>query len=167
MAPHRLRSRLDLRKEAAGYTPPTFRFWLIARTPTVLIDYLLEVLAAVVGLVLGPAFLSGFIASQVASKLNPMVIHGLGIVLVAGGLIVIGGLHLQKYGTAVPAGMFLLAGAFAAYAIAVFSYTEIRVGLLTLLLLTGFAALTAWKGFLLRSTFVLVSSRGPRADRKD
>jgi len=166
MAPHRLKSRLDLRKEAAGFTPPTFRFWLIARTPTVLIDNLLEVLAAIVGLILGPAFMTGFVATPVSNQISVPVTMALSWVLIIGGVVVFIGLLIMKYGTTVPAGMFMLAGGFLCYGVAVMAYAELRVGLVTLVLLVGLAALTAWKGFLLRSTFLLVSARPVPTDHK-
>lgn len=167
MAPHRLKSRMDLRREASGFQPPTLRFWVIAHTPTVLIDYLLEVLCSAVAIVLGPAFMTGYVASSTAQQLDQPVTNLLGTVLVVGGVVVLFGLARQKYGSTVPAGMFMLSGAFLAYGIAVSAYTPLRVGLVSLLLLLSLSALTAWKGFLLRSTFLLVSARPQLIDREE
>ena len=169
MSPHRLKSRLDIRIEAAGVTPPTFRFWLISRTPTVMIDYLFEILLAALAVVSSLGFLTGFTSSRLAGLLPFYVSLLYSITLLLGAAVVVAGLWVKKYGTVVSYGLHWLAYGLVAYSIATVWYVGLRPAVTTVTMALVFATLCAWRAFLLRSTYLLIAStRGTaKADRED
>lgn len=164
MAPQRLVRRTSLRGMAKlhEYTSDDsifdrMRFGLIARTPTVLLDYLLECLLAVVAVFIGFANVTGiFEPTSLVKYLPAWLLIVYGALLLLGGATIIFGLLIRRFGTVLPMGLRLVGGTFGVYAIAVviaagdFGTTSA----VTSLLVAGFAL---WRAFLLRSTYLLVS----------
>jgi len=164
MAPRRLIRKSNLREMAGrlqGTDLDSWRFRIIAHTPTVFLDYLLEVLLGSLAIV-GAAFqFSGLSKSVVKEYLPDWVLLVYGISLLVGGLTVVGGLRFRKYGTAVPIGMRLLASACLAYAVAVLFSAGLEVGATAIGNAFILSVLAGWRAFTLRTTYVLVDILGP------
>lgn len=147
---------------ASLHYPPTLRFRVIARTPTVFIDYLFEILLAVVAVLTGLGYLTGFVSGASVIRLLPPAVAFIHAgILILGASTVVVGFKLKRYGTVVANGLKLLCAACLAYAVAVVFFAGIRAGLVPFLMALAFATLAAWRAFILRSTYLLFAARGP------
>jgi hypothetical protein len=145
---------------ADGVYPRTLRFRIIAQTPTVFIDYLLELWLAFMGIVVGVAYFTGFITPNSVIRLLPELVGRIySLAMLLGSLAVAVGLLFRRYGTVVPSGLSLISVACLAYTISVVYYLGFRIALSVILMGAGFTALAAWRSFILRSTFILFSSK--------
>lgn len=133
------------------------RFRVIRHTPTVLIDYLLEGLIALVSVLAGFfAVTDIFEPTSLAKTLPGWLLIGYGGLLLLGGMTVICALIAKRYGTVLPMGLRLLAGTFGVYAVAVL-LTVGTVGFVAAITSLLVAVFAGWRAFLLRSTYLLVS----------
>lgn len=166
MAPHRLRPRRALQDQANGLSG--WRWWIIRHTPTVLIDYLFEVLMAIMGVVVCAAYFAHVNASSAAVELIPPWLAALyagacGV----GALVIIVGMIVKRYGTAVANGLNLLAIAGAVYVASVIGTVGFDRAVQPIVLAAAFALLCAWRGFILYSTYLVVSESVKRGRAKD
>ena len=164
MAPHRLTRGLKLRELARealaqvddhGSIP--LRFRLIALTPTVCIEYVVELLLMFAAAIVGVTVLTGYNTSTVSEALPPAVQYAYGIGLLLGAGTVAWGLATKRYGTVVPIGLRLLCVILAAYVVAVLGVVGFENGVSTVILSALFSGLAGWRSFLLRSLFLLLA----------
>lgn len=164
MAPHRIQKPLGgLRVRAL--TGVGWRAAILRRTPTVLIDYLVEILFAFVAIISGVGQLTGFSTNSVSRSLPEGLAQTYGVVLVVGGATVGFALIARKFGTILPSGMRLLASAVTVYAGVLIGYVGWRDALQPIVMSLVVGVILGWRAFLLRSAFVLIeaSSRKPPA----
>lgn len=135
------------------------RWWIIARTPTVLIDYLFEILIIGVTGLVGLSFLTGFSTSNLTRQLPEAVVLLFGGVYVLGAATAAVGMLWRRIGTVLPAALKLLAFAFVAYVVAAIGFVGFRGAMVTGLMAGMLATLAAWRSFLLRSTYLLLKER--------
>ena len=156
MAPHRLRSRRVLQTQSDGLTG--WRWWIIRHTPTILIDYLFELLMAIMGAVVCIMFMLDINAETAVIKLVPWWL-GMGYAIACGlsSLLIFIGMFTNRYGTAVAHGLRLLAIAGAVYVGAVLTTVGFERAVQAVTLAAAFAILCAWRGFILHSTYLVVS----------
>ena len=159
MAPHRLRYITPLKAQAAEHTPPTFRFRVIAATPDLFIDFMLELLLAFIALVTAAGLLSGFSKSTVSSALPELVREGYAVLLIVGAVTILAGLRWRKYGSVLAHGLRLISAACFVYMVACLGYIGPADALVPIVRAGGFCILAAWRAFLLRSTYLLLESR--------
>lgn len=162
MAPHRLGAKHRLRD--AAVTERGWRWWIIRHTPTVLIDYLFEVLLSTAAVISAAAFFTGLSAQSAVVRLLPDWLGWLYAVTLAVSAVTVGvGLWLQAYGTVVARGMRLLAVACAVYAVAAGYYVG-PPAITPIVMSSVLCILAAWRGFLLRCTYLYVAAqlRGPQ-----
>lgn len=161
MAPHRLRRPNTLRVKSGGLQGVRWR--IIRRTPTVLIDYLFEVLLTCMCLLSGVALLTNFSTSNVVRQMPDPVTASLGVAYLLAGSTAALGLAASRHGTVLPSGLRLFAFCNTAYLVAVIGYNGWRPAILTALWAILITALAAWRAFLLRSTYLLLM--GEAGDR--
>lgn len=131
-----------------------WRWWLIRRTPTVLIDYLFEVLLAAAGYVTAGAYFGGFSSRAAVIQLLPPWLAALyGVLLLVASITVTFGLAIRHYGTVVVAGLRALVIASLVYAVSAGWYLGLRA-LTPIVMSLVLAIFAAWKAFLLRSTYL-------------
>lgn len=152
--PNRLRRPSTLRAKAR--LMPGWRWRLIARTPTVLIDYLLEVLIAAISLIAGGAMMSGFSNSVTIRQLPEPLVIAFGALYWVAAATMAAGLLLGRHGTLLPQGLRLFAALATAYLFAIIGYAGWRSGIITALYSTALTLLALWRAFLLRSTYLLL-----------
>lgn len=153
MAPHRL-TRPSLKDRTDGRQG--WRWAIIRHTPTVFIEYLLEVALAVTSALVLIGYASGFVSNTAAIQLiPPWVRHLYLITLGVGCLTVLWGFIREAWGTWLATGVRMLALAYFIYAAAVageLGFARAWQPILTSILI-GLIAI--WRAFLLRSTFEL------------
>lgn len=157
MAPRRLRrwSLRDRAQEKQGW-----RWALIRKTPTVAIDYLLEILLATICLLTASAYFAGLTQKTSVIRLVPDWLAALwGVVLALGSFGVFLGLAMQRYGTVVAYGMRLLGLACMVYAASAWWYVGLFNAMAPILMSTVFGVLALWRGFILYSTYLYLSER--------
>lgn len=141
------------------------RWWVIRHTPTVLIDYLFEVLLSCIVFLSGLSFVSGFATSAIVRLLPEMIVGIFGGAFMAGGATALLGLWRHRYGTVLAASLRLLAFTCLAYAVFVIGFVGLREAVFTALMAVMLAAVAGWRAFLLRSTYLLIAqeagARGP------
>jgi hypothetical protein len=149
MAPSRLpRKGLDM-GHLCGW-----RWWLIRRTPTVLIDYLFEVLLAAAGYVTAGAYFAGLTARGAVIQLLPGWLAALyGVLLLVASITVTFGLAIRHYGTVVVAGLRAMVVACFVYALSADHYVGLRA-LTPEVMSLVLAAFAAWRAFILHSTYL-------------
>lgn len=154
MAPHRLirrRSLLDLAEGRSG-----LRWWIIRRTPTVLIDYLFEILTAAAGVITGLGILTDFVSqNSIVFLLPDWLAKTYAATLLLGAVTAIVGLATNKYGTVLANGMKLLAIGCLVYAIAGLYFAGLERALAPVVMSSVLAALSGWRAFILHSTYLL------------
>lgn len=150
--PHRLVHRILLR---APY--PGWRWWLLRHTPTILIDYLLEVLLTAAALITSTAYFTGLTAETAVIRLLPDWLANLyaGTLLVAAATVILG-LVTKRYATTAAYGLRLLAIGCAVYAFSAAYYLGLPV-LTPIVLSSVLAILAFWRAFLLRSTYLYLA----------
>jgi hypothetical protein len=147
--------------------PKTLRFRIIAKTPTIFIDYLFEILLSVACLLTSVAYFTGFLAQgTILQRLPTYIGYTYAVALALGSLTVMYGLGRLRYGTWMSTGLKLLAIASVCYAIAAIYFVGWRMALVVTLMSLVFAAIAAWRSFLLRSTYILLASQGPSSEKK-
>lgn len=161
--PERLR-RLGHLRRAAAMHPESWRFRLIARTPTVLIDYLFEVLLITAAVISGVGQLTGIAPSNSVNQMLPGAVRtAYSLMLLVGAGTAILGLARRRYGTTVPLGMRLLSWACFAYCGAVAGV--VGFGALTVVLQSlTLGLLACWRAFLLHAAYLLICSSGTPED---
>lgn len=144
-----------LRTQAAIHSG--WRWRIVASAPTVLVDYLLEILMAALGLIYGIAQLTGFSTSILTTTLPHYVVWLDAVALLLAAFTIILGLARARYGTVLPLGLRLLAVTCIAYAGALLGFFGLRGALFTIGFLVTTATLCLWRSFLLRTTFLLLA----------
>jgi len=162
MAPARLVRRAQIKERAELYQTDdkwdSLRFRIIARTPTVLLEYYFEILLGALAIVGGLGAVLGLSTSTITSFLPFPIFLVYGSLLLLGGLTVLGGLKSGRYGTILPMGLRLLAASCAAYAFAVLFAVGLQGGATAIGNALILSILAGWRAFLLRSTFILAAS---------
>lgn len=156
MAPHRLRMRRRLQHQAEGVTG--WRWWIIRHTPTVFIDYLFEILMALMAAVVCVMFLLDVNSQTAVIKLIPWWL-GLSYAIACGmsSIVILAGMAWKRYGTAVAHGLRLLAIAGAVYAGSVLATIGFERAVQTVTLAAVFSILCAWRAFILHCTYLVVA----------
>jgi hypothetical protein len=140
-----------------SYERGGWRWRIIRHTPTVLIDYLLEVLVAISFLLTAGAYWGGLTQSTSIIRLVPDWLAALwGTVIALGSLAVLVGLIIKKYGTVVATGMTMLGTASLVYAVSAVWYVGLFEVLASILMSIVFGLLALWRGFLLYSTYLYI-----------
>jgi hypothetical protein len=135
VSPHRLTHHQKFSSEGL----PGWRWWLIRRTPTILIDYLFEVLLTAIAFITSGAYFAG-LTSETA---------------VIGAVVITVGFATRRYGTLVAYGLRTLAIACAVYSAS--AVWRVGMGAFTPIVLSlGFGVLALWRGFILTSTYLYV-----------
>lgn len=154
MAPHRLTRTTGLKdNQLVGW-----RWWIIRHTPTMLIDYLFEVLLAAAAGITSVALFSGLNAENSVIRLLPAWLSTIyGVTMTVGALTVALGLATQKYGTTLAYGLRVLAIGCIVYAISAASFAGTRA-IVPISMSTVLGVLAAWRGFLLYSTYLKLAA---------
>lgn len=156
MAPHRLSPRHRLRDLTA--TEKGWRWWIIRHTPTILIDYVLEVLLTLAAVITAAAFFTGYSAQSAVVRLLPDWLGWLyAILLTASAGMVTWGLAVKQYGTLVAYGMRSLALASGVYALAAGHFVG-APAVAPIVMSSVLGVLALWRGFLLHSTFLYLAA---------
>ena len=160
MAPHRL-TRSDRLKEAelTGW-----RWWIIRHTPTVLIDYLFEILLAAAAAITSIAYFGGISAESSVIRVLPTwlaIIYG--VAMSVGAATVALGLVVRRYGTTLAFGLRVLAVGCLVYSVSAAGYVGLRA-LAPIVMSTILGVLAAWRAFILYSTYLKIAAdfRGER-----
>jgi hypothetical protein len=152
VSPHRLTHHQKLSSEGL----PGWRWWLIRHTPTILIDYLFEVLLTVIAFITSGAYFAGLTSETAVIRLLPEWLANLyGSVLLVGAVVITVGFATRRYGTLVAYGLRTLAIACAVYSAS--AIWRVGMGAFTPIVLSlGFGVLALWRGFILTSTYLYV-----------
>jgi hypothetical protein len=154
MAPHRLTRRGRLKETDL----PGWRWWIIRHTPTILIDYLFEVLLAAAAAITSVAYFAGISAETSVIRVLPDWLAGLyGITMTVAAAVVILGLATRHYGTTLAYGLRVLAIGCIVYALSAASYVGTRA-VVPISMSFVLGILAAWRGFLLHSTYLKVAA---------
>jgi hypothetical protein len=135
---------------------PGWRWWLIRHTPTVFLDYTLEVLLVVVALITGLGYLTGFSSGRaIVRLLPPYVAYGYSGCLILAAVTITVGLALKRHGTIAARGLKLVSVTCLVYTISVAYYLGLASSLSVVAMSMAFCVLAGWRSFLLHSTYLL------------